>query len=288
MRTVPRHEIDQEFASRQVEAITEKILEDDLPEVGRDTKGVKFLFTSAMMAMRYQCALDPTATKGPTWESVTLAMQAGSALFAAGLRSAGTVEVRIHTSVVTVPATGPQSWTNVGYWLRALYLAMICREKERTDLLCSVTSDFLRASAMRGRADAYVYPWAESLRMFWHREPGHYDRLGEALRLADPEDPNVLDQEAMGLQYYPPLVLFNYLLTGEHDRFNDALFQALEWHRSYWTRTPERARDCDGYIALAPLAMTCLAHEMGVPVEVESEYIPQGLVDGGWVGEFVT
>ncbi|MGI5458464.1 Imm49 family immunity protein [Streptomyces sp. CA-249302] len=64
--------------------------------------------------------------------------------------------------------------------------------------------------------------------------------------------------ELMRLVLYPPLGLFHRLLRGDGDR------------------------------ALGPLAMACLAHDSGIPVEVESGYIPKYLVERGRVGDFPT
>lgn len=56
--------------------------------------------------------------------------------------------------------------------------------------------------------------------------------------------------------------------------------------REYWTADEERAKDPEGRIALAPLAITCLAHDGGIPIEVQSDYLPKHLLQRGWLGEF--
>ncbi|WP_078660702.1 Imm49 family immunity protein [Streptomyces sp. NRRL B-24484] len=52
--------------------------------------------------------------------------------------------------------------------------------------------------------------------------------------------------------------------------------------------TPARPLDTTGLVAPAPLAMACLAHDAGMPIDVESEYLPHHLLRGTWVGEFPT
>ncbi|WP_332112167.1 Imm49 family immunity protein [Streptomyces gossypiisoli] len=37
-----------------------------------------------------------------------------------------------------------------------------------------------------------------------------------------------------------------------------------------------------------PLAMACFAHDAGIPIEVESEYLPATLLGRNWLGEFQT
>lgn len=41
-------------------------------------------------------------------------------------------------------------------------------------------------------------------------------------------------------------------------------------------------------MALPLLAMACLAHDGGIPIEVETDYLPKHLVQRGRLGEFET
>lgn len=43
-----------------------------------------------------------------------------------------------------------------------------------------------------------------------------------------------------------------------------------------------------GLIALAPLAIACLAYDAGFRIEVESGYLPIALLERSWAGEFPT
>ncbi|MBA9001818.1 immunity 49 family protein [Thermomonospora cellulosilytica] len=288
MQTVPRHDIDREFAAQQVEACERRSFERNMPIASERPEGVRRLFDSASMTMKYRCALDPMAEQPQTWQSVTLAMQAGTAMFTAALRTEGTVEVRLGDSEVAIPATGPRTWTHVGYWLDAMYLALICWEEERTNLLCSVPLDLLRASEKGAIVAPHLYAWAESLQRFWRGEPGAHELVQQALDLAKPQNAEEPGGDARVLLAMPPMILFGHLLADEDHEFNGALDEALRHHRMYWTSTPENARSSNGYVSLPLLAMTSLAHQKGVPIDIESPYIPMGLVDGRWVGEFPT
>ncbi|NKI44557.1 immunity 49 family protein [Streptomyces sp. LD120] len=59
-------------------------------------------------------------------------------------------------------------------------------------------------------------------------------------------------------------------------------------HKAYWTADEDRAKDPDGSLALAPLAMACLAYDGGIPLNVASDYLPRHLLQRSWVGEFET
>jgi hypothetical protein len=42
------------------------------------------------------------------------------------------------------------------------------------------------------------------------------------------------------------------------------------------------------WASLAPLAIACIAHDAGIPIEVESEYLPATLLGRNWCGQFPT
>ncbi|MEU8784799.1 immunity 49 family protein [Streptomyces sp. NPDC048637] len=69
----------------------------------------------------------------------------------------------------------------------------------------------------------------------------------------------------------------------DHEGFNQALAEALELHKAYWSRE-DRSDDIVGYLALGPLAMACLAYDAGIPIEVESEYLPIRHLHRFWLG----
>ncbi|WSK38357.1 immunity 49 family protein [Streptomyces tubercidicus] len=74
----------------------------------------------------------------------------------------------------------------------------------------------------------------------------------------------------------------------EDQAFNDSLANALTWHKEYWTAHETRSLSGDGLVALAPLAIACMAHDADMPIDVESEYLPKHLLKRTRVGEFPT
>lgn len=287
MRTVARHQLDLALAEDQAGWFHQQIFEKHIPLLPSRPMRIEALLSQSDKLMKYRCAADPTAQSAETWESTTLALQAGSALYAMGLQSEGTVECVIHDARLPLPAVGPQWWMDVSKWTKTVYYAMTCRDKDRTDFLCSIPQEFLQASS-GGTVSPWVYPFTEAIKGWWRREDDFYSHLITALERANPDDPALEADlvEWVAFHAFPQIRLFNALVTEQHAEFNDVLFEALESHRSYWTRDAERAQDPAGYVALAPLAFTSLAREAGFPIEVQSEYLPQHLVDGTWVGEF--
>jgi hypothetical protein len=290
VRVVRRHELDLAFAADQAQWFHKRAMESDVPRIPRFPERLHDLLGHAHGAMAYKCASDAEAAEIDTWESTTLAMQAGAGIFLAAREREGAVECRIGEETLAVPATGPVTWSNEGVWLEALWFTMVCRERERTDMLCAVPEDLLRASERGAIVPAYMPHWGRALRAWWRREPEHYDHLIEAVRAADPEAPGLStgQSEHIAFQALPLMKMFRGIVENDQAIFNDSLAEALELHRTYWTADAERARRYASYVALGPLALTCLAAELGVTVDVRSEYLPEELVAGSWVGEFPT
>ncbi|MEU9036484.1 immunity 49 family protein [Streptomyces sp. NPDC048352] len=231
------------------------------------------------------CLLDPEAGELTTWESWVTAMQTASALFTAASTGGGTVTCRIADKVRVLPATGPQPYADAGAWLVAFYLAVVCREKARLTALSHIPVSMLRESGSRN--DEYVYAWVETLQTYWSGGTGLGDKLVAAVDGTDPSVVSVTDEELVAQILYPPMELFHRFLRQDHDGFNRALVDALQWHKEYWS-DGDRALQGAGLVALAPLAMVCLAHDADFPIDVRSEYLPKHLVARSWVGEFDT
>ncbi|MFJ5800752.1 immunity 49 family protein [Streptomyces decoyicus] len=232
------------------------------------------------------CAADPQATKLETWEAWVTAMQVGSALFDSAVAAEGPVpcHIGIAGEVKNLPATGPTSYTHAGAWLTAVYLATICRDNKRLDRLIQVPVSFLRASG--AVFDEYVYSWVEGLQSYWFRRADDmWNKLVEAIDGASPQAARIADEETLLKILYPPLELFQLYNRGEIEKFNASLAEFLTWHKQYWTGDEARSLNSDGLVALAPLAIACMAYDNDFPIEIDSEYLPKELLQFGWVGE---
>ncbi|MFH9010290.1 immunity 49 family protein [Streptomyces sp. NPDC017943] len=243
---------------------------------------------TALTLAKWRCLTDPTAGGFPAWEAWVTAMQVGCGLFAAGMATEGTVSCRVGSNgeVKQLPATGPQDYLHAGNWLTSFYLAVICRDNDRVDQLAHVPVSFLRESG--AEFDEYVYAWVETLQHFWFGRQETWDTLVTAVDGTTPEAARIAGPELMLKILHPPLELFQRCLRREAEQFNAALVDALTWHKEFWTANEARSLSGEGLVALAPLALACMAYDAGLPVEVESEYIPRALLTRAWVGEFPT
>ncbi|MFC5721991.1 immunity 49 family protein [Streptomyces gamaensis] len=242
----------------------------------------------ALTTAKWSCLTDPEAAELTTWEAWVTAMQVGSALFISGTAAEGPVSCRIGSmgEVKNLPATGPQEYLHAGEWLNSFYLAAICRENERLERLAQVPVSFLRASG--AEFDEYIYAWVEALQNSWFGRQETWGHLVAAVNGTDPEAVRVASKELMLKILYPPLELFHRYLRRETEQFNAALVDALTWHKEYWTANEARSLSGEGLVALGPLAIACMAHDAGMPIEVESEYLPGHLLTRSWIGEYDT
>lgn len=244
---------------------------------------------SALTVAKSLCAEDPEATRFPTWEAWVTAMQVGSALFEAGTASEGPVPCRIGADgeVKHLPATGPQPYLHAGAWLTTFYLAIICRENKRLEQLAQIPVSFLRASG--AVFDEYIYDWVQAIQDFWNRRAQEmWDHLVAAAQGTDPATARYADTELLLKILYPPINLFDRYQRTDAAQFNEALHNALTWHKEYWTADEARSLSGDGLVALAPLAIACLARDADIPIEIESPYLPKALLEFSWAGEIDT
>lgn len=282
---LPRHEIPTATSVRGMELLSEDA-DESIDDLEDSPSMFNTTFDSTLMYARARCASDPTASRIETWEAFVSAMQVGSALFSAASATEGTIECRIGEKMRVIAATGPQYYTDAGTWVTAFWLALICREQERTTQLSNVPLSLLRASG--SGYDEYIYHWIDSLQTYWLEQPGLIDKMVAAIESSYPDVAQNTDRELLQKLLYQPINLFHRFLRQDHDGFNEALVEALTLHKEYWTKTPDRADSAKGFVALGPLAVACLAHDSGFPIEVESEYLPRALLERAWVGEFDT
>ncbi|MGW6783340.1 immunity 49 family protein [Streptomyces sp. NPDC054987] len=231
-----------------------------------------------------RCVGDPGAVMLETWESWLLAMQVHSAVFAAVESDRETVTCKIRQEERHLATTGPQTYLHADTWLDAFYLAVITREAARLDMLARVPVSLLRDFG--GALDEYTYAWVETLRSFWLRRDDLRTHLVRAVDLSAPDQARVIDAEEMGKLRYPPIMMLYRYLRNDAAGFNEALADAVRWHKEYWTADEDRMQNIHGVVASAPLAIACLAKANGIPVEVETDYLPQALLDFAWRGEF--
>jgi len=279
---IPRHPLPTEKAEEGIAVLQESAeelidgLEEDSTELGDAQR-------TTLTLAKTRCLLDPRAAIFPTWDAWVNAMQVGSAVFAAATTTEGHVRCRIAHKDRTLQATGPQWYVTPAAWINAFYLAVVCREKDRISALCHVPVSLLRENG--SRFEEHHYAWIETLQAYWRGDQDLVQKLVAAVDGTDPQ--SVADPETVSKLLYPPMEMFHRFIRKDNDGFNQALANAIKWHKEYWSEE-SRAFQASGFVALGPLAMVCFAYDAGMPIEVESDYLPAVLIKRNWCGEFPT
>ncbi|MEV3854929.1 immunity 49 family protein [Streptomyces sp. NPDC050095] len=284
---IPRHDFPVDDADEAIAPIVQSA-EEALSGIETSDFDRFDVLDYSLTVAKWACLTDPAAEESPTWEAWVTAMQVGSGLFISGAAAEGPVPCRIGSKgeVKHLPATGPQEYLHAGNWLKAYYLAVICRENERIDQLARIPVSFLRASEME--FDEYIYAWVETLQNAWFGRSETWDTLVTAIDGTDPAAPHIASAELMLKILYPPLEVFQRYQRQDPEPFNAALERALTWHREYWTDDEARSKSGEGLVALGLLAIACMAFDAEIPIEVDSEYLPRHLLQRTWVGQFAT
>ncbi|MFI7387975.1 immunity 49 family protein [Streptomyces sp. NPDC049813] len=242
---------------------------DRVDGLAADQAGLADAFRHALALAHAHAAADPRAARTESWQAWVAAQRLGAALFTA------TEAVRrpLGGREVTVPATGPQVCGDARAWLDVFYLTLVTRDRDRTTRLCEVPLDDLRGT---DPVDDYVLHWIDVLQSHWLGRPvaDVVEKLVTTLESVHPEAATLAPKPFLNGVDYPPVALFHRLLTEDEDAFAAALTEALAQHGRYWGDTAApRAR-----VALGPLALACLAHDMRFPVDADAPYLPAALL----------
>ncbi|WP_327353035.1 immunity 49 family protein [Streptomyces sp. NBC_01304] len=272
-------------ALSEVLQLQEADLEEELEDLEENPEWFSMALRTATTNLATRCSGDPEADNLATWKACVRAMQIGHAVFVSARATTPTITCLV-VDTEHVFRSGAAPWAHAGNWLTAFWLSCVCRDRERTNDLCQVPVSLLRESG--ADFDPYIYAWVEALQAYWRKQPELGDKLVEAVDGTGAEAVRPALRSAVLNLMYPPMNLLTQLVRKDQDRFNTELAKAVEWHKGYWTRSEKLEQDPDGFLALAPLALACLALDSGFTVDVESAYLPEYLLAGGWVNEFPT
>ncbi|MCN9239963.1 immunity 49 family protein [Streptomyces sp. RY43-2] len=228
-------------------------------------------FASALTLAHVHCAADPEAADADTWGAWAAALQLGCALFTGGQSQECYVD---EDRVSHLPATSAAPPADARAWLDALYLAIVCRQRDRISRLCEVPLATLRQD---DSVDEYVLHWIDTLRTYFS-ERSMDDVVEKLIATMDTSMPDAVThapKDFVNRIDYQPVALFHRLIARDHDAFDEALSEALTEHGGYWgeSRAP-RAQ-----VALGPLAMASLAYDFGFPIGEKHPYMPMYLLN---------
>jgi hypothetical protein len=278
MKPVKRHEVDRELVEEMLETERRglesgiKIMIDQA-----EPRPLPIEIRNAIWIAGLQAALDPGSDEICVALRMAAAMSAG--LFKLMIEMPGEYPIPLGDGRRAILHNiGVTSHTSVGTWIRGFYVAAIVRDRAALDQLAQTPVRELRRSPTT--SDDCAFLWVEALQAWQRNESGVVAKLQAAIDATDPARLKIANPDYVLNLMVPEMQLLFRLIAREAAPFNEALQFALERHKKYWSGAKQK-RDPEGFLALGPLAFAAMAHDAGIAVEVDSDYLPRRLVDGG-------
>jgi Immunity protein 49 len=224
----------------------------------------------------YLSVIEPTSPY--ICKYLKLSAQTAAAIFVSASMEPGYTNVPIGDKSVQIPAIEPSSTTHAVRWCSGFFVALISCNTEPLERLCSVPISLTKLSSTR--SSKYLYLFAEALQGFYIGRREAYDLLEEAMSLATPEDVYEGSWLYTSSITIPWMKLLDCVMHSDQERFNTVLQEALQLHKQYWTRSEDSLLYPQNYLAIGLIAICRLAHEQGMIIDADSDYLPLRLVAG--------
>jgi len=199
----------------------------------------------------------------------------GSANFAFACRQGETFDVTINNDTFALTGGPAGAYLHTDVWEKVLYAAVTLRDKKAIEQLIQVPKSVFDNANIS--ADAFDTALINLMKGLFEPEANMGNLLEAALIAADP---NAI---ASGRRSYvqnillPLLPVYRCIYTANaQDEFNEAMVEALEAHKKYWTKDRRKQQ---GWISLPLMAAASHAYDFkGYQLTVETDYIPDFLV----------
>lgn len=232
-------------------------------------------------------AVDPRVERSLTWDLWLTSMQFHHAFYQVALAERGTrTDCLIRGQVWNLGSTPINSSVNASSWIGLMHKVLTCRSDDRVRFLARIPVELLREIGERDgtRYTTEAYAQVEALQAFVSGSPEAGELIERAWELADPARA-AFASDYSEMVSRPELEVLGRLAAGDSPGFNNALVRALESYRDY-TAEELAEGSTTGVVPLGLLALACLARDgfvEGVSLEVESDYLPAGIVNGVWL-----
>jgi hypothetical protein len=175
-------------------------------------------------------------------------------------------------TTLTVSEPSDPSRTSAADWIEAMWCALACGDPVAQYWLTTVDTDALRPAGVE--FNDYVFPYAKFLRSLVQHDGSHAKWLTEAIEQCHPSSPALEPTQGWIDQFdYPALRSSYQLLAGNAAKFNEALQDLLQRHRSYWSASGNELAVL-GLLSLRACALRRLAAAADIDVAVKSAYMP--------------
>jgi hypothetical protein len=219
-----------------------------------------------MMALSFRSVLDPRAESTAYTDGLVLASESFASAFRLASVPRGTaIAVTLGGRTEELPASGPNSDASDWIYARAAALAWTSRRQADLAILAAFDSGDLCSTIPD--TNSYAHACHAVLR---GQDPRPHLRNALAKTSGD---------EHWECLRNPRAQLLERIAEDDADGFNAVLADALGLYRDYYS-AGDRIDDPDGQLSFDALGLACLAHDRGIPVRVESDYLPRAVIEG--------
>ena len=272
---IPLHAIDNEFRAAHDQRLD--VLRESLPRLHEASRtqvdSLPDLADAAHACAAFHYVHDPEATQ--VIGALRLCQEALVALFAsAGTPGATTRFVGL--ADVTYAQKPPAAAINIDRWLDAYFLSLIIGDLDAMQLLCAFPGATLRASPTPGAGHRHALK--EALRAWLAKDADVIRPIAAAIIAAIDEPAEPLEKLEATALAVPQLNVFRYIAERNEVKFNGAMWDAVEEHKRFWSRSPDSARDPRGFISLELTGLLAMAAGAGLACGVRTPYLPRHLI----------
>lgn len=172
------------------------------------------------------------------------------------------------------------AYTDTGTWEKAVYIALILRNKSALDFLCSVPLWVFQNTNAKGFIE-FDYHFVEVIKGIFNPNASMFDLFMKSVELSMPDKFSTLNKERknyIDCIMLPELKLIQSLVSDDANEFNENLKKALLAHKRFWS-TKKNEFDNNGWVSLRLTGICSLIWDnKKFPIEVESDYLPIWLV----------
>jgi len=205
----------------------------------------------------------------------------GAALFGALAAGEGQqIEAPLPGSDDVVKVTGVAADSRIGhatYWRDALLAALAVRNERAVTLLAEVPVALLR------QLTPAISDWTlleyEALQALALRRSDAAQLLTAAARAADPDTVDEFSRDWVLDIVTPELQLGFRALDNDQAAYDSWMLVAIKCHHHYYQSDAALKKQPMSQLALAPLAMACVAHDLGIHTNVTTDYLPSDIID---------
>ncbi|MFG2089431.1 Imm49 family immunity protein [Spirillospora sp. NPDC048824] len=216
-----------------------------------------------MMALSFRSVLDPRAESTAYTDGLVLASESFASAFRLASVPRGTpIAVTLGGRTEELPASGPNRDASDWNYARAAALAWTSRRQADLAVLAAFNAGDLHTTL----PDTTAYARACHA-VLSGRDPRPHLRDALAKTSGD---------EHWECLRNPRARLLERIAEDDADGFNAVLAEALGLYRDHYGM----GEDIDGQLSFDALGLACLAHDRGIPVRVESDYLPRAVIEG--------